>query len=463
MRRLMYARSVLTAVGLLAGSVSLQAWEADVHYGLTKWLALQAGYSTQQAEWVASSNQGTDDSWPRNPIATTVIAACGRFRDPDSSETVRYNHFPAQKGPPNAPAIRVVEPGKAFEDAGRRRIPAVDGKEDTLRALGRYLHTFQDSWSHQGVPDVPPWCEPSLAWGHSKARGGWACHIADQTYHWYDSDVPAMAQATYDILRQSLPGANAPDWNALDPKVEYFSAARTKWMKDEWFKAENFSDRRFLQGISLPDCEPGKPCIPYEYGWLAERWKAFRDNLEKATPTAVPDEFRRLFDRFFTTLVEQRDAATMRFEILSEETVAASYARGMHVDPKCTGLFSRMYSLMLGKGVLDGTGAQQPLSLCKLVAGLERDKRDQIDCAEALKAADEAISSAQPRGPGFAVVAPDLPLSQKYAYRIIGGQTPQTYVALGRFIHLPRDVLAVEAGMVNNRAVITSVFWLPNE
>jgi hypothetical protein len=161
------------AIGLLSHADSVQAWEADVHYGLTKWLALHAGYTMQQAEWVAAANQGTDDSWPRNPLFTTMISSCWRFRDAEGSETVRYNHFPSPKGLPNKPADRSVEAGRVFEDAGERRIPPVEGREDTMRALGRYLHTLQDSWSHQGMPDIPPRCEPMLAWGHAKKRGGW--------------------------------------------------------------------------------------------------------------------------------------------------------------------------------------------------------------------------------------------------------------------------------------------------
>jgi hypothetical protein len=48
---------------------------------------------------------------------------------------------------------------------------------------------LQDSWSHQGAPDVPLGgksgieCDPARALGHAKARGGAHSHRADLTRH----------------------------------------------------------------------------------------------------------------------------------------------------------------------------------------------------------------------------------------------------------------------------------------
>jgi hypothetical protein len=46
---------------------------------------------------------------------------------------------------------------------------------------------------------------------------------------------------------------------------------------------------------------------------------------------------------------------------------------------------------------------------------------------------------------------------------VTGGMRCCSDRCITRFIHLPRDLLAVSAGRMGGRAVITSVFWLPNE
>src|SRR6185437_16906895 len=73
-----------------------------------------------------------------------------------------------------------------------------------LLLLGGAVHALQDSWSHQGTPDVPKpgdaiTCDPNRAWAHPAARGGWNSHKADLTKDW-SADTIAMAKATYDIF-----------------------------------------------------------------------------------------------------------------------------------------------------------------------------------------------------------------------------------------------------------------------
>ncbi len=43
-------------------------YERDVHYNLTQYLAVQAGYSSAKAELIAGANQGVDDETPANPF-----------------------------------------------------------------------------------------------------------------------------------------------------------------------------------------------------------------------------------------------------------------------------------------------------------------------------------------------------------------------------------------------------------
>jgi len=45
---------------LLGWPVSVAAYESDVHYGLTRWLALKAGFDPGQADAIALGNQRLD-------------------------------------------------------------------------------------------------------------------------------------------------------------------------------------------------------------------------------------------------------------------------------------------------------------------------------------------------------------------------------------------------------------------
>jgi hypothetical protein len=46
-------------VFLLSGSLAVQAWESDVHYVLTWWLAVKAGFSRGDADTIARADQVT--------------------------------------------------------------------------------------------------------------------------------------------------------------------------------------------------------------------------------------------------------------------------------------------------------------------------------------------------------------------------------------------------------------------
>jgi len=269
MMRRTNARVLLAAVLLLVSpNWQAAAWEADVHYGLTKWLALQVGLSNDQAEWIAHGDQGVDASWFTDPLTVTAVSACiPNYTDPVGSTLIHNNHFASKADTPNLPADRSVKPSEVWQDARRRLPPPIDGSQASFLALGRFLHAFQDSWSHQGIPDIPLHCKEEWAFGHPAARGGWNCHNADLTYIWQDRDVPEMAYATYQILANVLGRPPLVDWKVLEPAVHEFAIAGSKEAKDAWFEKDkqHFSeqkDREFLKDISLPDCEPNRQCKP---------------------------------------------------------------------------------------------------------------------------------------------------------------------------------------------------------
>lgn len=54
-------RPLTSLVGILLLATGPAAgWEADVHYGLVKWLAFHPGFSLEDAELVAASSQAAD-------------------------------------------------------------------------------------------------------------------------------------------------------------------------------------------------------------------------------------------------------------------------------------------------------------------------------------------------------------------------------------------------------------------
>ncbi len=194
-------RLILVAVFLVTCVVSVDAWEKDMHYGLTLWLALQAGFTKSEALTIAKWTQAEDEG--RINPATGMMIHVFLLGDEPGSETVSRKHFPTAGQINSPPAHRPVIPNS---DQARfqldHTIKEYSGP-DELNRLGEALHPFQDSWAHQGVPDTPlrpgvP-VHPNLSWSHPEARGGWYSHNADITSI-YPKDAIATAQATYKAL-----------------------------------------------------------------------------------------------------------------------------------------------------------------------------------------------------------------------------------------------------------------------
>jgi len=311
---------------LLVLNCSAFAWEADVHFGLTKWLALQVGFSKDLAERIAYGDQGVDDSLFTDPLKVTAVSACIPFySDPVGSILIHDNHFASREDTPNVPPNRVVKPGSIWRDGLPRQPPDLDGSDAGFLALGRFLHSFQDTWSHQGEPDPPLWCKKEWAFGHPVTRGGWLCHTADLTYVWQARDVPEMARATYEILVKAFA---LKDWKTLEPMVHDFAVTASKQAKDAWFGKEKFfedpRERDFLKDISLPDCEPNTSCdlntvqIPFEQ-WRASVRARWNEVVVRTVEFPnVPEPVSRLFEDFFARLTRQENVS----ELIDVEAVS---------------------------------------------------------------------------------------------------------------------------------------------
>lgn len=242
--------------------VTSGAFEADVHFGLTQWLARQAGFSAQQSDAIAQGNQRAD-SGIMDSVALVLEYAC-LARSPGMAKIAQSYHFASVTAVPAPPEQRQIV---ANSDAARRKLDAVmiaaKTKADShLLKLGEALHLLQDSWVYQGVSDQPVFhapavqCDAALAWTIPKARGGWNNHKGDVASQWPD-DTEAMAAATYQHLIAYPALADGPRtaraWPEVRKQLDGFLQAGTKAAQRRWFMAHGIDNVAFLQGTSLPD------------------------------------------------------------------------------------------------------------------------------------------------------------------------------------------------------------------
>lgn len=231
-------------------------YQADVHYGLTKALALKAGFSEQVAEAIARGTEAPDvPDDPRNPIATgfTIAQRDWMTRSKEAQEekrqaaqSLREWHFPIDPGKDE------VQPGsdtarKKFNEAAQSGNPIV---------IGESLHPFEDSWSHQGKPSIK-----GIA-GHPKARGDLYSMAADLTVQ-YPNDARAMAKETYGLLvglGEKNPALRAEDpveFGQFEDDIDRFILANSKAEKREALKSLGVEmPEEFWKDVSLRERDP---------------------------------------------------------------------------------------------------------------------------------------------------------------------------------------------------------------
>lgn len=311
------------AIFLALAPPNIFAHEADVHFGLTRWLALKAGFDASQADAIAVADQRVDGGL-MDTIELALENSCVEHHV-DASAHVQQRHAPSAVKAPAEPGARDVVPGSA---ASRERLVIVMkeaiGKEGLmLGKLGEAIHTLQDSWSHRGTPGVPMpgagiACDPTLGSGLSTSRGGPDSHRANHTYRW-PADVTEMARATYDALL-AYPAIQSQkrkpsNWDTLNAPVQRFSIAKTKTEKRNWFVAEGVSDTNFLEGISLPDGPNPGPLH-----WSGRQLPPLGETT--AIQHNVPADMRAFFDRLVLSWSRSRSMRTVVKEFGASSTPA---------------------------------------------------------------------------------------------------------------------------------------------
>jgi hypothetical protein len=131
---------ILAALAIYAPGAS--SYEDDVHYGLTKWLALAAGMRPEQAEVVALGNKFVDGK-ALDAVKLTFFSACVG-NDHVGSAQVQKHHFPGEKRPPQPPADREVMENSAaaryLAEAQIAKPTPGDNGRTSLSDFGEALH-----------------------------------------------------------------------------------------------------------------------------------------------------------------------------------------------------------------------------------------------------------------------------------------------------------------------------------
>jgi hypothetical protein len=249
------ARSLCIA---LAVHTSASGYEADVHFGLTKWLALQAGFDENQASAIALGNQRADGG-SMDTQALVLEYAC-TSPDAAAAASVQRTHYPSATVVPAPAAQRIVVAGGPPSRAALRQLAAeLKGRQGLmLLRFGEALHPLQDSWSHQGTPGILSLpgvvCDPALV---SVPGGRSTVPHAPNLTRTAPSAALAMARASYEVLldypRIQGRARVAANWNALVAPVQQFAVLGTKSAKRDWFLRHGVANTSFLQGVSLPD------------------------------------------------------------------------------------------------------------------------------------------------------------------------------------------------------------------
>ena len=300
---------------LLSHSNASLAFESDVHFGLTQWLALQAGFDEFAARTIATGDQRVDSGDMQFLDLELMYACLGK--DDVGARRAGTHHYPTATSVPAAPEQRSVVPGSEAAKSTAMAASQVQPNQASymLLKLGEGLHILQDSWSHQGIPEVPQGpggeafsCDPMRTWNHSKARGGWNSHKADLTMYW-PADSVAMAKATYEILVHYPSLSQTPrvarSWETVLPLLDGFVAASTKEQKRKWFNAHGIEDVSFLEGISLKDGTQ-----PFTLKWSGRKLPPLPS--AQSRQHGIDGDLLDFYNRFFLQWI-----ATQNFETLA--------------------------------------------------------------------------------------------------------------------------------------------------
>lgn len=268
----MTARLLLVTASLAVFVPSSLAYQTDVHYGLTYWLARSTGFEVWQSHEIARENEKADVG-DLDAVHAMASRVCGGFDEAaaeNAAQTVRDLHFRSSGTVPAPAAKRLVKPDpdpKGFTSRDVEALLVLDALsfKERLGRMGRALHGWQDAFSHAGVPDERSPCalrRPELSWSHPRDRGGWWRSKADLTFEDPASCINA-GLSSFDYLVRlrdllKVAGPTLPRGKVRDGLV-VFCGARTKAAKARWFLDNGVPQAAAIVAkTSLEDGEGGR-------------------------------------------------------------------------------------------------------------------------------------------------------------------------------------------------------------
>jgi hypothetical protein len=443
-------RLLFVSAAILSASPAI-AFEADVHYGLTNWLALQAGFAPEQAQIIATYDQRIDSG--DMPFMDVVGLYACLAKDEVSARRAGEHHFPSEGGIPGPPETRAVVPNSAAARKAALEAIGVSPSQAQFRLsqLGEALHILQDSWSNQGIPTLPQLgeaastCDARLAWGHSEMRGGPASHRADLAMYW-PMDTVAMAQATYEILQQypsiSEARRSARGWQEVRQELDGFINASTKTEKAHWFGAHGMSDVSFLEGISLPDGTEA-----FLQRWPGRKLPPLR--TDRSSQHAIDPTLLDFYNRFFASWLATKDFGALVNEFsgagdANEGTAAASMS-------------SQELESRLKLWRLNDHGSVAEIALRR--EPLTAEERANID---AIASRAGAYVNYTPKSSAYLPLLPEggsdvSPLLPFFIGEVTSNAGHPVAIAVTKFRHAPYDIVGVVAEVINGRWRVTSL------
>jgi hypothetical protein len=444
MTRLPRALRFAWLLACVAGAFPAAAFESDVHFGLTRWLAIQAGFTPAQADAVAVGDRRLD-SGTMDSLEFSLQSAC-LGRDDHGARVVQDLHFPSAVIVPAPAAQRVVSPGseaarKASEEMARAR---ADQAGFLLHRLGESLHRLQDSWSHQGIPGVPApgyfECDATRASAHPRERGGWDSHKADITRFWPE-DTVAMARATFEALQRfpviEKTERKAQAWSAVQGRLAGFVRAATKSEKKAWFTAEGFTDVSFLEGVTLPD---GKE--PWVERWAAHRLPPIARERSEQRPIAA--DVLDFYNAFFPAWIAATNFDELAAQFGAPDGPANANGPDRRMGRKELAARLMAWRLQDHARVADIAHTAKPLGAAQM-AELKRIAANRKAFASAASLG-EAFYPLLPKG---ADVQPIYPFLIEMIPATAGGAARAA--AIAKLRHAPYDALALIAENIGGR------------
>lgn len=214
----------LTLLFVLLTSLFARAYERDVHYDLTKYLAQWAGFSDSEAKQIATADQELDAKPEFNPLPNQIT--CLKPLELAGVVAALLTIPKACKDDPEFQRMLTAQRAYHFVDGKRLqelRDSAFRGKN--LKVLGHYLHALQDTFAHSlmDYADLPPLDKVVASLGRlpdEQVIGHLLYgHSVDKTYERPDL-AEQMARYAYTELTEFQGSANR--WNDVEAAVARF-------------------------------------------------------------------------------------------------------------------------------------------------------------------------------------------------------------------------------------------------